>query len=114
MPDEALTRREQSSRRFAEDDYGAIPLLVRFVSRVFGNEPLLPLALSCFYGEGLLRARVLLRFREAGQDYIDLNMKLARVQTAFGPTLDFAMSLGMVLLLFVTAAAQVLGLPLPG
>lgn len=41
------------------------------------------------------------RFREEGREFIRLNLHLARVQTAFGPTLDFAMSLGMVLLLIV-------------
>jgi ATP-binding cassette subfamily B protein len=41
------------------------------------------------------------RFREAGREYIRLNMHLAKVQSAFGPTLDFTMSLGLVLLLFV-------------
>lgn len=41
------------------------------------------------------------RFREAGEEYLQLNLRLARVQTAFGPTLDFTMSLGLVLLLFV-------------
>lgn len=41
------------------------------------------------------------RFRDAGLEYIRLNLKLARVQSAFGPMLDFIMSLGMVLLLWV-------------
>ena len=41
------------------------------------------------------------RFRELGEEYIQLNLNLAKVQSAFGPTLDFTMSLGMVLLLFV-------------
>ncbi len=45
--------------------------------------------------------RSLGRFRAAGEEFIRLNMRLARVQTAFGPTLDFTMSLGLVLLLFV-------------
>lgn len=40
------------------------------------------------------------RFAEAGQEYIRLNLRLARVQSAFGPTLDFFMSLGLVLLLY--------------
>jgi hypothetical protein len=29
-----------------------------------------------------------------------LSIRLARVQTAFGPTLDFTMSLGLAILLF--------------
>jgi ATP-binding cassette subfamily B protein len=41
------------------------------------------------------------RFKQVGEEYARLSMRLARVQTAFGPTMDFAMSLGMVLLLFV-------------
>lgn len=41
------------------------------------------------------------RFKKAGEEYIRLNLRLARVQTAFGPTLDFAMSLGLVLLLYI-------------
>ena len=41
------------------------------------------------------------RFKELGEEYIQLNMDLAKVQSAFGPTLDLTMSLGMVLLLFV-------------
>ncbi len=41
------------------------------------------------------------RFRELGEKYIALNMSLSQVQSAFGPTLDLVMSLGMVLLLWV-------------
>ena len=41
------------------------------------------------------------RIRSAGQEYVDRSLYLAQVQTAFGPTLDFMMSLAMVLLLFV-------------
>ncbi|MEK6705819.1 MAG: ABC transporter ATP-binding protein [Bdellovibrionota bacterium] len=41
------------------------------------------------------------RFRDAGLEFVNLNLKLARVQSAFGPTLDFTMSLGLVLLLFI-------------
>lgn len=41
------------------------------------------------------------RFRKAGAEFVQLNLHLARVQTAFGPTLDFTMSLGLVALLFV-------------
>src|SRR5690606_24530333 len=35
------------------------------------------------------------RFKEAGDEYVRLSLHLARVQTAFGPTLDFTMSLGL-------------------
>ena len=41
------------------------------------------------------------RFREAGEEFIKLNLSFARVQSAFGPTLDFTMSMGLVLILFV-------------
>lgn len=41
------------------------------------------------------------RFRQAAEEYSRLNLRLARVQTAFGPTLDFTMSMGLVLLLFI-------------
>lgn len=43
----------------------------------------------------------LARFRKAGEEYVHLSLRLARVQTAFGPTMDFAMSMGMVVLLYV-------------
>ncbi|MEN9723868.1 MAG: hypothetical protein RJB38_1854, partial [Pseudomonadota bacterium] len=48
------------------------------------------------------------RFRKSGEDYVRLNMSLARVQSAFGPTLDFTMSLGLVFLLWV-GGRQVMG-----
>ncbi len=41
------------------------------------------------------------RFKREGSRYLDLNMSLARVQNSFGPTLDFTMSLGLVILLWV-------------
>lgn len=41
------------------------------------------------------------RFLKTGQEYVRLNLQLSRVQSAFGPTLDFIMSLGLVLLLYV-------------
>lgn len=41
------------------------------------------------------------RFRKLGEEYVRLSLRLARVNTAFGPTLDFAMSLGLVFLLYV-------------
>jgi ATP-binding cassette subfamily B multidrug efflux pump len=40
------------------------------------------------------------RMGELGREFIRLNLNLARVDSAFGPTLDFAMSLGLVLLLY--------------
>ena len=40
------------------------------------------------------------RFRELIKEYRKLSLSLARVQTAFGPTLDFTMSLGLASLLF--------------
>ncbi len=48
------------------------------------------------------------RFRKAGEEYMALNMSFARVQSAFGPTLDFTMSLGLVVLLYV-GGHQVMG-----
>ena len=48
------------------------------------------------------------RFRRAGKEYMDLNMSFARVQSSFGPTLDFTMSLGLVVLLYV-GGHQVMG-----
>lgn len=42
----------------------------------------------------------LARFVAAGKDYVRLNLELARVQSAFGPSLDFIMSLGLVILLW--------------
>ena len=41
------------------------------------------------------------RFKKEGERYLGLNMALARVQNTFGPTLDFTMSLGLVILLWV-------------
>ncbi|MGK5082401.1 ABC transporter ATP-binding protein [Bdellovibrionota bacterium FG-1] len=41
------------------------------------------------------------RFKRKGDEFVKLNLSLAKVQTSFGPTLDFVMSVGMVLLLFV-------------
>ena len=40
------------------------------------------------------------RIREAGEEYIELNLSLARVQSAIGPFLDLIMSFGMIILLF--------------
>lgn len=41
------------------------------------------------------------RLRDAGEAHIQLSLDLARVQSAFGPTLDFAMSFGLVFLLYI-------------
>jgi ATP-binding cassette subfamily B protein len=41
------------------------------------------------------------RFRKECDEFLKLNLRLARVQSSFGPTLDFTMSLGMVLLLYI-------------
>jgi ATP-binding cassette subfamily B protein len=40
------------------------------------------------------------RFRELGEEYIRLNLRLSRVQSSFGPLMDFFTSLGIVLLLY--------------
>jgi ATP-binding cassette subfamily B multidrug efflux pump len=40
------------------------------------------------------------RFRKLGEEYRELSLSLARVQTSFGPTLDFTTSLGLTSLLF--------------
>ncbi len=40
------------------------------------------------------------RMREVGEEYMRLNLSLARVQSAMGPTMDFSMSIGMVILLY--------------
>ncbi len=41
------------------------------------------------------------RFRELGEEYIRLKLRRARVQSAFGPLMDFSASLGIVLLLWL-------------
>src|SRR6185437_3410349 len=47
------------------------------------------------------------RIREEGAEFSRRSMWLARVQTSFGPTLDFSMSMGLVLLLYVCGGAIV-------
>jgi ATP-binding cassette, subfamily B, multidrug efflux pump len=47
------------------------------------------------------------RIRDAGEDFVNKSLYLARVQTAFGPTLDFTMSMGLVLLLYVGGGSLV-------
>ncbi len=44
------------------------------------------------------------KFRTAGEEYLKLNLELSRVQSAFGPVLDFVMSLGLVVLLYFGGA----------
>ncbi|MCM2323215.1 MAG: ABC transporter ATP-binding protein/permease [Oligoflexia bacterium] len=51
------------------------------------------------------------RFRKLGEDYVRSSLRLARVQSAFGPTLDFTMSLGMVALLYVGGKVLIEGGP---
>jgi ATP-binding cassette subfamily B protein len=52
--------------------------------------------------KGLANENVQLeRFRALGEEYRQLSLSLARVQTAFGPMLEFTMSLGLTGLLFV-------------
>lgn len=41
------------------------------------------------------------RMKELGEEFVRLNLSLARIQTSLGPTLDLLMSAGMVLLLAV-------------
>ena len=40
------------------------------------------------------------RFRQLGEEYVRLNLRLSRVQSSFGPLMDFFASLGIVLLLW--------------
>jgi ATP-binding cassette subfamily B multidrug efflux pump len=47
------------------------------------------------------------RIRKAGAEFMKRSLYLARVQSAFGPTLDFTMSLGLVLLLYVGGGSLV-------
>lgn len=49
------------------------------------------------------------RFEEAGRKFIELNRRLARASTSFGPILDFFMSIGLVLLLYFGGASVVAG-----
>ncbi len=73
--------------------------------------------LSAMVTEGLTGIRVVKafakediqvrRFREAGEEFLKLNLRLARVQSAFGPSLDFTMSLGLVLLLWIGGRALI-------
>ena len=49
------------------------------------------------------------RMRDIGEEYMKLNLGLARIQTAIGPFMDFCMSLGMVLLLWVGGASIIHG-----
>jgi ATP-binding cassette subfamily B protein len=47
------------------------------------------------------------RIRNEGAELVRRSLYLARVQSSFGPTLDFTMSLGLVLLLYVGGGAMV-------
>lgn len=49
------------------------------------------------------------RMRDIGNEYMKLNLGLARIQTAIGPFMDFCMSIGMVILLFVGGSAIITG-----
>jgi ATP-binding cassette subfamily B protein len=49
------------------------------------------------------------KIRKVGEEYVELNLNLARVQSAIGPTLDFMMSTGMVIVLFVGGRSLILG-----
>jgi len=67
--------------------------------------------ISAVVQEGLAGVRVIKAFgkedeqvallRSKGNELMKFSMHLARVQTSFGPTLDFAMSTGMMVLIFV-------------
>ena len=41
------------------------------------------------------------RMKVLGEEYVQLNLSLVRIQTALGPSLDLCMSMGLVILLFV-------------
>ncbi len=47
------------------------------------------------------------RMKELGAEYTSLNLALARVQSRIGPSLDFTMSLGLILLLFFGGGAMI-------
>lgn len=47
------------------------------------------------------------RIRELGEEYIRLNLSLARLQSAIGPGMDFCMSIGMVILLFLGGGSMI-------
>ena len=49
------------------------------------------------------------RFRVAGEEFIRLNLRLSRVQSSFGPILDFLMSLGLVIILYFGGMATLQG-----
>jgi ATP-binding cassette subfamily B multidrug efflux pump len=49
------------------------------------------------------------RMRDIGDEYMKLNLGLARIQTAIGPFMDLCMSIGMVLLLFVGGRSIIIG-----
>jgi ATP-binding cassette subfamily B multidrug efflux pump len=47
------------------------------------------------------------RIREVGAEYMRLNLELARIQSFIGPMMDFVMSVGMFVLLFVGGSAMI-------
>ncbi len=49
------------------------------------------------------------RFKREGERYVGLNMAMARAQHSFGPTLDFTMSIGLVILLWVGGGRVIAG-----
>jgi ATP-binding cassette subfamily B multidrug efflux pump len=49
------------------------------------------------------------RFKREGEGYVGLNMAMARAQHSFGPTLDFTMSIGLVILLWVGGGRVIAG-----
>lgn len=49
------------------------------------------------------------RMRAIGEEYSKLNLALAQIQCSMGPTMDFLMSLGLVILLFVGGGEIVAG-----
>jgi ATP-binding cassette, subfamily B, multidrug efflux pump len=48
-------------------------------------------------------------FRGLGEEFIQLNLRLSRVQSLFGPVLDFSMSFGLVILLWVGGRSVIEG-----
>lgn len=49
------------------------------------------------------------RMRKIGEIYIQQNLRLSRIQSGIGPIMDFSMSLGVVILLFVGGSTLIQG-----
>jgi ATP-binding cassette subfamily B protein len=49
------------------------------------------------------------RIREAGNEYAELNLSLSRIQSSLGPSMDFVMSLGLVILLWIGGDSMIGG-----